>query len=77
MEIGKRGEIYTTRKIRERAGLTPGGRVTVSIEQDRLILRPKPTALTLLDKPRIDAPPINPEELSKLRKEITEKLEKR
>ena len=77
LRVGKRGEIYTTREVRERTGLTPGGEVIARIEQGRLILRPKPTALTLLEKPRIDAEPISPEELSKLRRELADKLETR
>lgn len=77
LAVGKRGEIYTTREVREKIGLVPGGRALVSIEGDKLIIRPKPTALSLLRKARIDAEPLNPEELSKLRKELAERIEAR
>lgn len=75
--VGKRGEIYTTREVRERIGLVPGGRVIASIEEDRLVIQPKPTALSLLGRRRIDAEPLSPEALSKLRKELAERLEVR
>lgn len=77
LKVGKRGEIYTTHKIREKTGLIPGGRVIAKIEGNKLILQPKPTALTLLKKPRINAKPISPEELSRLRRELAEELETR
>ena len=73
--VGKRGEIYTTREVRERIGLVPGGRVMASIEEDKLIIQPKPTALSLLRRSRIDVEPLSPEELSKLRKELADRLE--
>lgn len=75
--VGKRGEIYTTREVRERIGLVPGGRALASIEEDRLIIQPKPTALSLLRKTRIGVEPLSPEELSRLRKELAERLEAR
>ena len=77
LKVGKRGEIYTTREVREKTGITPGGEVIASIEQGRLILRPKPTVVTLLKKPRIDAEPISPEGLSKFRRELAYELETR
>lgn len=75
LKIGKRGEIYTTRKVRKKAGLTPGGKVEARIEGNKLIVQPKPTALTLLRKPRVNAKPISQEELSRLRRELAEEIE--
>jgi len=75
--VGRRGEIYTTRKIRERIGLAPGGMVVAKVEERALILQPKPTALSLLEKPRADAKPISPEELSGLRRGLAKGLETR
>jgi bifunctional DNA-binding transcriptional regulator/antitoxin component of YhaV-PrlF toxin-antitoxin module len=75
--VGKRGEIYTTREVRERIGLVPGGRALASIEENTLVIQPKPTALSLLRMSRIDAEPLSPDELSKLRKELAERLEVR
>jgi bifunctional DNA-binding transcriptional regulator/antitoxin component of YhaV-PrlF toxin-antitoxin module len=77
LRIGKRGEIYTTHKVREKTGIVPGGRVKVTVEQGRLILRPQPSALTLLEKPRIGAGTISPAELSKFRQNLAKKLEAR
>lgn len=77
LKIGKRGEIYTTYKIRNKIGLIPGGRAIARIEGKKLIIHPKPTALTLLKKPRINTKPITPEELSKLRQRLAEEVETR
>lgn len=77
LKIGRRGEIYTTEGIRRKIGLVPGGRVMASLEGDRLILRPKPTALDLLEKPRLNPKPLSPRELSKLRGELAREIEAR
>jgi len=77
LKIGKRGEIYTTAEVRERTGLAPGGWAAAIVEENRLILQPKLTAISLLDKPRVKAKPIGPEELSKLRRELAEEIEAR
>jgi len=77
LKIGKRGEIYTTQEIRKKTGLVPGGRAKAMIEENKLIVSPKPTALALLKKPRINTKPISPEELSQLRRELVEEIETR
>lgn len=77
LKIGKRGEIYTTQKIRMKTGLTPGGRAIALVKDGGLIIQPKPTALTLLEKPRVNAKPLSPEELSQLRRELAEEIEGR
>jgi bifunctional DNA-binding transcriptional regulator/antitoxin component of YhaV-PrlF toxin-antitoxin module len=77
LKIGRRGEIYTTRRIRMKTGLTPGGKAIAIMEENRLIVQPKPTALTLLEKPRINPKPLSPEELSWLRREISKEIETR
>jgi len=74
LKIGKKGEIYTTQEVREKAGLAPGGKVIATVDEGRLILKPKPTALTLLEKPRVNTKPLSPEELSRLRGEIAEEI---
>jgi len=75
LKVGKRGEIYTTRELRKKVGFTLGGKALARIEGGRLIVQPKPTALTLLKKPRVEAKPISQEELSRLRRELAEELE--
>ena len=73
--VGKKGEIYTTRRLREKIGLVPGGIVQVIFDDGRVIIQPKPSALSLLRKARVNAEALKPEELSKLRKELAEELE--
>ncbi|MEM2848846.1 MAG: hypothetical protein QXI36_01050 [Candidatus Bathyarchaeia archaeon] len=77
LRIGKRGEVYTTRKIRVKTGLTPGGKALALVEDGKLIIQPKPTALTLLEKPRVNPKPLTSEELSNLRRELVEEIEDR
>lgn len=77
LRVGKRGEIYTTREVREKVGIVPGGKVLVSTKGRELVVRPKLTALSLLKKPRVDAEPLSPGKLSKLRRELAERLEAR
>jgi bifunctional DNA-binding transcriptional regulator/antitoxin component of YhaV-PrlF toxin-antitoxin module len=77
VKVGKRGEIYTTREIREKIGLIVGGKAMVRIDGGKLIIEPKPTALSLLEKPRIGAKPVTPEEMSKLRRELVGEIEGR
>ena len=77
LKIGKRGEIYTTREVREKAGIVPGGRAVARVEGDQLIIQPKPTALSLLTEPRVNRVPVSSEELSELRREIARELESR
>jgi bifunctional DNA-binding transcriptional regulator/antitoxin component of YhaV-PrlF toxin-antitoxin module len=77
LKVGKRGEIYTTRKIRTKIGLIAGEKAIATVEGNRLIVQPKPTALTLLEKPRVNPEPLSPEELSHLRKELAKEIETR
>jgi hypothetical protein len=42
-----------------------------------LIIQPKPTALALLEKPRINPKPLSLEELSQLRRKLAEEIETR
>ena len=77
LKIGRRGEIYTTREVREKVGLVVGEKAIAGVEGDKLIIRPKPTALSLLEKPRVNTKPVTPEELSKIRGKIAEETENR
>ena len=77
LKIGKRGEIYTTREVREKAGIVPGGRAVARVRGDQLIIQPKPTALSLLTAPRVNSTPVSAEELSELRRELARDLESR
>jgi len=77
LRVGKRGEIYSTSKIRKKTGLTPGGRAVATIEENRLIVEPKLSALTLLEKPRVNVKPLTQEEVSQLRRELSQEIETR
>ncbi len=77
LSVGMRGEIYTTKEIRKRVGLEPGEKVVATVEKGKLVIEPKPSAASLLKKPRVDAPPLDPEELSQLRRDLADKIETR
>ena len=76
LSVGTKGEIYTTKKIREETGLQPGEKAIAQVLEGRLIIEPKPTGLSLLRKKRT-APPITPEEMQRHRRELTERLKER
>ncbi|MEM3551740.1 MAG: hypothetical protein QXN87_08785 [Candidatus Bathyarchaeia archaeon] len=76
VKVGKRGEIYTTREMRKKIGLIVGGKALAKVDEGKLIIEPKPTALSLLKKPRIGVKPVTPEEMSKLRRELVEETER-
>ena len=77
LKVGRRGEIYTTREVREKIGLVAGEKVIAGVEGDKLVIRPKPSALSLLEKPRVNIKPVTPEELSEIRGKIAEEIEDR
>ena len=77
LRIGRRGEIYTTREVRKKIGLVAGEKVIAGVEGDKLVIRPKPSALSLLEKPRVNIKPVTPEELSEIRGKIAEEIEDR
>ena len=77
LSVGMRGEIYTTKEIRKRVGLEPGEKAVATVEKGKLVIEPKPSAASLLKKPRVDAPPLDPEELSRLRRDLTDRIETR
>ena len=60
LKIGKRGEIYTTREVRDKAGIVPGGKAVARVEGDRLIIQPKPTA----EQPTLEDPDLGTDEAS-------------
>lgn len=68
--VGLKGEIYTTEDIRLAVGIEPRSRLLANVEDRQLILRPKENGEDLLAKPRFDVPPIEPRQLSKLRKAL-------
>jgi AbrB family looped-hinge helix DNA binding protein len=76
LSVGKRGEIYTTKEIREKLGLRPGEKALAHVEDNKLIIEPKPSALSLLRRERLgDA--LDPQEMSRHRGELSERLKAR
>lgn len=76
LKVGKKGEVYTTKRIREKARIKPGSWVFATVKDGKVVIEHKPTVLDLLKKPRIGKP-ISQRELSKLRKELSRELEER
>ncbi|MEM3056010.1 MAG: AbrB/MazE/SpoVT family DNA-binding domain-containing protein [Candidatus Bathyarchaeia archaeon] len=70
--IGRKGEIYTPKELRERLGLKPGDRLLAEVRGDQLILW-KPLRLdeALSRKPKVE---ISLEEDLRLRGEISRRL---
>jgi bifunctional DNA-binding transcriptional regulator/antitoxin component of YhaV-PrlF toxin-antitoxin module len=77
VRVGKKGEIYTTQELRERSGITPGGKVIAVIVDGKLVLEPKKDASSLLRAPRIGGRPITLKELRAHREELAKELEER
>jgi bifunctional DNA-binding transcriptional regulator/antitoxin component of YhaV-PrlF toxin-antitoxin module len=75
LSVGMRGEIYTTKEMRKKVGLKPGEKAIATIENGKLVIEPKPSAASLLRKPRVNAPPLDPEELSQLRRNLADRIE--
>lgn len=64
MRVGRRGEIYTTKGVRERVGIVEGGYVIAFIVGDKLVMKP---IVKIEDKIRrylIELDPNTVEELS-------------
>ena len=64
LSIGMRGEIYTTKEVRKKIGLEPSEKAVATVENGKRVIEPKPSAASLLRRPRVDASPLTPEELS-------------
>ena len=55
-------------------GIEPPSIVVAEVGERQLILRPKESAEHLLEKPRLEVPPISPKQLSKLRRTLAKDL---
>ncbi len=71
-KVGKKGEIYIPKKIREAANLMPGDEVEVEIAGDKLVIRKKKTALDLLSEEAVAK--IKVEEIREVRDSLSERL---
>ena len=67
LKVGKKGEIYTSKEIREEVGIRPGGYVKAVVKDGKLIIEGLPTIEDLLDEAVIE---LNPEEVEELSEEV-------
>ena len=70
LKVGKKGEIYTTKKIREKLGIKKGGLVRAIIDRGRLILEPIPPLEEIIKNGIVE---LTPEEAEKLSQETQKK----
>ncbi len=64
LKVGKKGEIYTSKEIREKVGIRPGGYVRAVIREGKLIIEGLPTIEDLLNEAVIELSPEEAEEVS-------------
>lgn len=77
LKIGRKGEIYTTKDMRERLNISPGDILVVFVEKGMMIAKKKKSALDLLDESELASVSVTPAEMDLLRKELTRFLEQR
>ena len=77
LKVGKKGEVYTTKKLRKKVGIVPGSLVIATVKGKKIMIERKPSAVDLLEMPRSKGKTISPKNLSKIRKELAKELEER
>jgi len=73
LRVGSRGEIYTTKKIREIIGLEPSSEVLAIVTEDGLLIKPKKSLKSLLKKRQITLK-MSVEEFERVSEEIQEEM---
>ena len=75
VKVGKKGELYTPKKLRSQIGLDPGSEFIAVLRGDEIILRKRKTIINLLEEDAIAT--ISEKELKKergmLEKELLER----
>ncbi len=66
LKVGRRGEIYTTRELRERVGIREGGFVRARVVGDALVIKP---ILSVEEKIRRSVVELSPREAEELSEE--------
>ena len=51
LKVGRKGEIFTNKELRRRAGIRKGGRVRAKVVDRKLVVEPLPSIEDLLVKP--------------------------
>lgn len=55
VKVGKKGELYTPKKLRLQIGLDPGSELIAQVEGEQIILRKRKTVISLLEEDTIAA----------------------
>ena len=53
VKVGKKGELYTPKKLRSQIGLDPGSEFIAVVKDDEIILRKRKTIINLLEEDAI------------------------
>ncbi|MHC1610592.1 MAG: AbrB/MazE/SpoVT family DNA-binding domain-containing protein [Candidatus Methanospirareceae archaeon] len=70
--VGKKGELFPPKEIRDMLGLKSGSEVVYRVEKSRLIIEPVPDILTAIKMPKFAKTTVK--EFEKDRKEIAEEV---
>ena len=68
LRVGRKGEIYTTRELREKAGIRENGLVRAMVLEGKVVLEPIPTVEELLGEEAVVR--VSPEEVERLSVEV-------
>jgi len=71
-KIGKKGEIYIPKRVRELANLNPGDEVLVEVRGKELIIRKKESVIDMLMEEAVSK--VSVEELREIREKLSELL---
>ena len=72
IKVGKKGELYTPRKLRSQIGLEPGSEFIAVVKGDEIILRKRKTIINLLEEDAIAT--VSEEEVKKERRMLEKEL---
>jgi len=64
LKVGKKGEIYTSKELREKTGIRPGGLVRAVVEGRKLIIEPIPSMEDIIKEVVMELTPEEADELS-------------
>ena len=68
LRVGRKGEIYTTKELREKAGIRENGLVRAVVLEGKVVLEPIPTVEELLGEEAVVR--VSPEEVERLSVEV-------
>ncbi|MCD6409788.1 MAG: AbrB/MazE/SpoVT family DNA-binding domain-containing protein [Candidatus Verstraetearchaeota archaeon] len=68
LRVGRKGEIYTTKELREKAGIRENGLVRAMVLEGKVVLEPIPTVEELLGEEAVVK--VSPEEVERLSVEV-------